>query len=146
MNKFIFVNLPVMEMWNPSAAMAALTPIIKSADLEPVHLDINIEIWKTLTTEQWNDLSDWCNFIKDEINPKILDKITDSFKKSFSDLTDVSWIGISVFSFVNARLTEKLLEFLKEQQIKDINVVIGGTGCKKNESRKKQISLVSITS
>jgi len=129
MNKFLFVNLPVMEMWNPSAAMAALTPIIKSADLEPVHLDVNIEIWRALTTEQWNDLSDWCNFIKDEIDPSILDTISNSFKKSFSDLTDVSWIGISVFSFVNARLTEQLLKFLKKQQIKNINIVIGGTGC-----------------
>jgi len=129
MSKFLFVNLPVMEMWNPSAAMAALTPIIKNAGLEPVHVDVNIDIWKSLTSTEWNDLSDWCNFIKDDIDPKIIDTIMNSFDHSFSDISNVSWIGISVFSFVNARLTEQLLNFFKQKLNKNIKIVIGGNGC-----------------
>lgn len=119
-----------MEVWNPSAALAALTPILKKADLTPIHLDVNIDIWESLSESQWEKLTDWSNFIVDDIDPNIISKIFDTFNNSFNDLDDVKWIGISVFSFANAKLTHKLLEFLKKIQPKhNFKIVLGGSGC-----------------
>lgn len=123
-----------MELWNPSSAMAALTPIIKNSGFEPVHIDLNISISEDLTSGEWDNLNDWCSFVKDDIDENILNVVSKSFEKCFTTLDDVSWIGISIFSFVNTRLAKNLLLFLKQKQkhYKNVKILIGGAGCSSN--------------
>ena len=129
MKEFWFINLPVMELWNPSAAMAALTPYIHEAGYKPVHKDLNISLFEDLSEEQWSQLIEWCEFITPTIDQEILNQIDRTFARVFGDLDNVAWIGISVFSFVNAKITARLLHMLTSISNRNFKLLLGGNGC-----------------
>lgn len=139
MKKFWFVNLPVMELWNPSAALASLTPFIRDANLEPIHVDLNINLFEDLSDSDWENLIDWCNFINDDIDQHVLDAIDDTYRRVFQNLDEVEWIGISVFSFVNARTTYRLLQILSSIPNRKFKILLGGNGCSSSLASFEQI-------
>ena len=125
-NKFGFITVPVLEFWNPSAAFAALCPIIKKHQLEPELLDLNLHLHKTLCEKDWNQLIDWTSLISDHLD-KDLEKTIRQIIVDFISKQKYNWLAVSVFSFYSIRFTNLLLNALQTSAI-DAKVLLGGTG------------------
>ena len=129
MKKFVFVSVPVLELWNPSAALAALTPIIKSHDLKPVYVDINLDLYQTLSENEWDELQDWSTFVRDDVSAEIKEKFLRIVDHHLSQL-ECEWLAISVFSYYSARPAELLLSHIKQRDPnRSYKILIGGNGC-----------------
>jgi len=127
LNEFVFTSVPHIETLYPAAAFGALQPVVKNAGLHMTLNDINLYLKQTAPTEVFDEITDWSMFAKNTLS----DVANDWLLKAYTDCIDVSksgWLGISVFSFVVTRATERLLRWLKTVNHK-YTVILGGNGC-----------------
>lgn len=128
MKEFVFVSVPVLELLNPSAALAALTPIIKRNGYQPRLIDLNLELYNLLEESQWDELQEWSSFVRDEISPEVRATILQLTDKHFANL-ECEWLSISLFSYYSARITALILDHLKTHNNKKYKLLLGGNGC-----------------
>lgn len=111
----------------PAAAYGALQPVVKSIGLDMTLNDINLYLKQTAPTEVFDEITDWSMFAKNTLS----DVANDWLLKAYTDCIDLNksgWLGISVFSFVVTRATERLLRWLHSVN-HNYTVILGGNGC-----------------
>ena len=101
MKEFAFINVPVFELWNPSAALAALTPMIKRNGYQPRLVDINLELYEVLSDQDWDELQDWSAFVRDHISSDLEQKFLSVVDQHLKNI-NCDWLAISVFSYYSA--------------------------------------------
>lgn len=129
MNKFLFVSVPLVETTYPSAAYAALRPVVKKNNHDCLFYDLNLTIEQKLTEDEHSEYADWCMYATDSVSSSILKQVTNIYEQELKPrLDDLDWLGISVFSFYSVRPVKHLLDFLKTLD-RDYKILLGGSGC-----------------
>lgn len=124
---FCFISLPVQELWQPSAAFAALTPIVKRNNLNPTLIDVNLELHCVLGKEDWDSMVDWCSYVRSNLPEHIRSRFLDLIDEHIN-VSSCDWLAISVFSFYSARPTALMLQHLRSRT-KKCKILLGGNGC-----------------
>jgi radical SAM superfamily enzyme YgiQ (UPF0313 family) len=127
MKEFAFINVPIFELWNPSAALAALTPMIKRNGYQPRLVDINLELYEVLSDQDWDELQDWSAFVRDHISSDLEQKFLSVVDQHLKNI-NCDWLAISVFSYYSARPTALILNHLKQYN-RQYKILLGGSGC-----------------
>ena len=123
----MFTSVPHIETLYPAAAYGALRPVVKRAGLNMTLCDVNLHLKQNTTSQVFDEITDWSMYAKHTLS----DTASDCLDKAFQDCIDLNkkgWLGISVFSFVVTRATERLLRWLQTVE-HNYTVLLGGNGC-----------------
>jgi hypothetical protein len=140
MKNVVLVSLPRFDLVYLSGALAILAAIAKENDYGVAIYDYNVDLNKSLSRAEWDELDLWLLQVADSISPELENKIKSKFVSDIAKLInmDTKYLCFSVFSFCSHNITTKVLQWCKEH-FPQVKTIIGGGGVSATSNTKNPI-------
>lgn len=128
MKNIILVSLPKVETTFPPAALSILASVAKENGRGVKIFDYNLDLFYTLSSDEWDNLESWLSFSMDQLSPELENKLHQIFVDQLKDTVDseTEFVCFSVFSYFSNRIAAKVLEWYPN--ICSVPTIIGGAG------------------
>lgn len=129
MKKAVLCNLPVTESIFPSSGLASIAPVFKKHGYAVEMLDINLDLLEQLSIDAVQQIHEWCQLTREELQPSIDKTLDDWLEQKISLLASQQpdIVGVSVFSIYSIRFAERLCHKIKKFG-PGIKIICGGAG------------------
>jgi hypothetical protein len=132
----VIVTAPWTDSQIPLMAPAVLKPIVEKTGLSCLAVDLNAEVYNNLKIYadiNNQNINEYIKFFFDDpcvITPQVQEYMFDLLQTVATQI--MSWnptyVGISVFSYVNRNFTRWLCYFIKKIN-PSVKIILGGAGC-----------------
>ena len=129
MKSILLCSLPKYDLVAPPAAIGILKGVAEDHGLKTAVLDFNLSLYKTLSETEWQELDNWCIFIKHNINKELQEKILKLWDKQVQTNIPESceYLLISVFSYWSLYIARLIIEH-EGKKLKPYKLIVGGNG------------------
>jgi radical SAM superfamily enzyme YgiQ (UPF0313 family) len=126
---FVFVTVPWTASNLPLMAPAVLKPVIEKAGLTCLAVDLNVEVYRSVSKHP-----DYDKFLKFFFDDYLHNDIRDDVLEIFTSMAEqiVSWkpryVGLSLLTYIGQH-SAKWLGYMIKKLDPTIQIIVGGTGC-----------------
>ncbi len=129
MKSILLTSIPKYDLVAPPAAIGILQGVAKDHNLKTAVFDFNLYLNKNLTEEEWQELDNWCVFIKHKISKKLQQKICRLWDTGISEKLPAGceFLLISIFSYWSLYVARLLIKH-ENNKIRPYKLIVGGNG------------------
>ena len=129
MKSILLTSIPKYDLSAPPAAIGVLQGIAKAHKLNTSVFDFNLYLKQNLSETEWEDVDNWCIFIKDNITADLQQKILDLWDKGINKHMpkNCEYLLLSVFSYWSLYIA-RLISLHENKKLRPYKLIVGGNG------------------
>lgn len=129
MKSALLTSLPKYDLVAPPAAIGVLQGVAKEHNVNTEVLDFNLYLKENLNDVEWNELDDWCIFLKKDISNDFKTKILQLWDRALNEKMpkNCEYLLISLFSYWSLYIGRLIIKH-ESSKIRPYKLIVGGNG------------------
>lgn len=129
MKSMLMTSIPRYDLVAPPAAIGILQGVAKDNGIHAEVFDFNLFLKQNLTELEWQELDDWCIFVKHDICDALKSKIINLWDQQIQKRLPAGceYLLMSVFSYWSLYIARLLLTH-EGEKVRPYKLIVGGNG------------------